>query len=62
MKDEAAQKVRTLRQKITQDAQKEGDMQLEASAKEAKREIEALKELIGPKKAEAVDAIISALV
>ena len=37
-------------------------MQLEASAKEAKREIEALKELIVPKKSEAVDAIISALV
>ena len=54
--------LRSLSEKTTQAVQTEGNVQLDAAAKEAEREIEALKELIVPKKPEAVEAIISALV
>ena len=62
MKEDTASKVRSLSQKTTQAVHKEGDTQLEMAAKEARKEIEALRELVVPKKPEALEAIISALV
>lgn len=62
MREDTAQKVRSLNQKTTQAVQEEGNAQLDAASREAGKEIEALRELIVPKKPEAVEAIISALV
>ena len=62
LKEETAQKVRSLSQEMTRADETEGSRQLEEAAREAGKEIEALKELIIPKKPEAVEAIISALV
>ena len=42
--------------------QSEGQSQLAAAAAEAEKETEALRELIAPKRAEAVEAVISSLV
>ena len=57
MKEDTASKVRSLSQKTTQAVHKEGDTQLEMAAKEARKEIEALRELVVPKKPEALEAI-----
>ena len=62
MREETAQRVRSLSQETTEAARTEGGRQLDAAAQEAGKEIEALKELIVPKKPEAVEAVISALV
>ena len=62
MKDEAAQRMRSLSQETTQAVQEEGDSQLHAASEEAGKEIDALRELIVAKKPEAVEAVISALV
>ena len=62
MKEDTAQKVRSLSQKTAQAVQEEGNVQLQAASDEAGKEIQALKELIVPKKPDAVEEIISALV
>ncbi len=62
LKEDTVKNLRSLSEKTTQAVQTEGNVQLDTAAKEAEREIEALKELIVPKKPEAVEAIISALV
>lgn len=62
MKEDTAKSIRSASQKMRDAAKAEGDVQLQEAENEAKREIEALKELIIPKKPEVVKAVISELV
>ena len=62
MKADTSQKIKLMNQEITEKMQSEGQSQLAAAAAEAEKETEALRELIAPKRAEAVEAVISSLV
>ena len=62
MKVDTYQKIKLMNQEITGTMQSEGQSQLAAAAAEAGKETEALRELIAPKRAEAVEAVISSLV
>lgn len=62
MKVDTSQKIKLMNQEITGKMQSEGQSQLAAAAAEAGKETEALRELIAPKRAEAVEAVISSLV
>lgn len=62
MKEETQQKVKLEAQELQTQVQELGSRQMEEAAKDAQREIEALKELIAPRKKEAVEAVIASLV
>jgi vacuolar-type H+-ATPase subunit H len=62
LKDDTRQKVRSKNQEVAAKTQAEGEVQLQAAAEDVQKEIAALKELIAPKKKDAVDAVISSLV
>jgi vacuolar-type H+-ATPase subunit H len=62
MTEETRQKVKSRNQEVAAKTQADGELQLQEAAKEAQREIEAMKELIAPKKKDAVKAVISSLV
>ncbi len=62
MKEETAQKMRSLSHETMQTVQAEGSRQFDEAVKDARKEIDALKELVISKKPEAVEEVISALV
>lgn len=62
MKEETQQNIRLRAQELQTQIQESGDRQMEEAAREAQKETEALKELIAPRKEEAVEAVIASLV
>lgn len=62
MKEETFQRVRLKNQEMADAMHQEGGLRLEAAAAEAQKETDALKELVAPKKKEAVQAVISVLI
>lgn len=62
MKEDKFQKIKLKNQEMTETMHQEGGLRLEAAAVEAQKETDALRELVAPKKKEAVQAVISALI
>lgn len=62
MKEDTFQRVKLKNQEMTEAMHQEGGLRLEAAVLEAQKETDALRELVAPKKKEAVQAVISALI
>ena len=62
LKEDTLQRVKSGSQEASDKARAESDKQMAEAAADAQKEIQALKELIVPKKKEAVEKVIAALV
>lgn len=62
MREDTFQRLKLKNQEMADAMHQEGSLRLEAAAAEAQKEIDALNELVVPKKKEAVQAVLSALI
>lgn len=62
MRADTFQRVKLKNQEMADAMHQEGSLRLEAAAAEAQKEIDALNELVVPKKKEAVQAVLSVLI
>ena len=62
MREDTFQRLKLKNQEMADAMHQEGSLRLEAAAAEAQKEIDALNELVVPKKKEAVQAVLSVLI